>query len=182
MKSNFFLLCSLAPHQQVKLNGHSRLGCRGKVLLCNTGKKKRLKPASFSDQPDSWPGFSMGTLSLGYHRKLLQAARLFRSDLSLLWLTVPLGESKGLWRVLSVQSKKLIFSFVVMHCQTVCCHVSAAPTVYGGLVQCDTTTGRSVSAWYQRQELLWRRRPGDDTEFFRDFFLTSAGKSKSCWK
>lgn len=70
MKSDFFLLCSLAPRQQVKLNGHSRLGCRGKVLLCNTGKKKRLKPASFSDQPDSWPGFSKGTLSLGYHRKL----------------------------------------------------------------------------------------------------------------
>lgn len=68
MKSNFFLLFSLAPRQQVKLNGQADLGWRGKVLLCNTSKKKRLKPASFSDQPDSWPGFS--TLSLGYLRKL----------------------------------------------------------------------------------------------------------------
>lgn len=55
-------------------------------------------------------------------------------------------------------------------------HVSAAPTVYGGLVQCDTTTGRSVSAWYQCQELLWRRRPGDDAEFFKRFLFDQ------CWK
>lgn len=70
MKSNFFLLYSLAPHQQVKLNGHSRLGWSGKVLLCNTNKKKRLKPASLSDQCDSWPGFSTGNLEPRVSQKL----------------------------------------------------------------------------------------------------------------
>lgn len=182
MKSNFFLLCSLAPRQQVKLNGHSRLGWSGKVLLCNAGKKKRLKPASLSDQCDSWPGFSTGNLEPRLSQKaLLLAARLFRSDLSLLWGRLSHLERPNVSEECSMSRTKNC-SFFLMCCQTVCCLISAAPTVCGGLVPSDTTTGRSVSAWYQHQELLWRRRHGDDAEFFRVLFLTGIGKNKSSWK
>lgn len=81
--------------------------------------------------------------------------------------TVAVGESKGLWRVLNVQREKLIFSFFRMCRQAACLHISAAPTVWGGLLQSGTVTGRSISV-YQEQELLWRRRAGDDAEFFTE--------------
>lgn len=104
------MLCSLAPPQQVKLNGHSRLGWRGLILLCNTSKKKRLKPASFSDQCDSWPGFSTGNLepqSISENSYRLPGQEWPDPSVG----TVTYGESKGLWGALNVQSKNLIFSF-----------------------------------------------------------------------
>lgn len=50
--------------------------------------------------------------------------------------------------------------------QANCLRISAAPTVCGGLLQSGTITGRSVSVWYQEQELLLRRRTEDDAEVF----------------
>lgn len=150
MKSNFFLLCSLAPRQQVKLNGHSRVGWRGKVLLCNTSKKKRLKPASFSGQWDSWPGFSIGNLEPGVSQKtLLQAARLFRSELSLLQVQSHLEREKVSGECSMSRAKNWFFH------SSWCAVRRSAAYLCGGLVQ-SNTTGRSVSAWYHHQELLWR--------------------------
>jgi len=46
-------------------------GWRRKVLVCSTIQKKRLKPASFSDQGDSWPGFSTRSCELRASQKAL---------------------------------------------------------------------------------------------------------------
>ena len=90
------------------------------------------------------------------------------------------GESKGHWRVLSVHNKKLIFSFFLKCHQAHCLCIDAAPTVWGGLLQSGTITGRSISDCYQEQELLWKKRAEDDAEFFREISFWPVLERASC--
>ena len=179
MKSNFFLLCSLAPCQQVRLNGHSAQGWRGKVLLCSTIQKKRLKLASFCDPADSWPGFSAGNREpQGISEKSLTAARLLRSGLSLLQGGCSWREQRSLE---SVQCPERKADFLIL---------LNVPSSWRPPYQCRAhCVGRVVAIWYDNwetcqclasgtgialEEESWRRC----WVFYRDFSLSSTGKSK----
>lgn len=85
--------------------------------------------------------FQQGTESPGHPRRLSYSCQAAQEWPQRPVGIVAVGESKGLWKVLNVQSKKLIFSFFRMCHRANCLHISAASAVWGGLLQSGTVMG-----------------------------------------